>query len=181
MTTPAFMTTICYQLTVPEVTGVFLRHRQPPRFLFWWRAGSALLGLAMVVASRWITDQNLAAFLRLMGGLLFLLTAGLLLAAPWRRRRAYARELSRYPGLTVEKELSFDERGLVFTAPHTRTEIGWAAFRKIAEDDALICLYEEGSPMPTVIVPKRTLDEAATQEFRRCSAGVATGPVGIEP
>ena len=125
-----------------------------------------------------MADQDLAAFLVLVGGLLFLMAAGLLLAAPWRRRRAYARELRRYP--TVEKELSFDERGLVLTAPHTRTEIGWAAFRRIAED-ALVCLYEEGSPMPTVIVPKRALDEAATREFRRCSAGVAAGPAGSKP
>ena len=175
------MTTIRYQLTVPEVTGVFLRHRPPQRFLFWWRAGSALLGLGLIVGSRWVADQNFAAFLLLMGGLLFLMAAGLLLAAPWRRRRAYARELRRHPGLTAEKELSFDERGLVFTSPHTRAEIGWAAFRRIAEDDVLLCLYEEGSPMPTVLVPKRALDEAAAREFRRCSAGVAAGPAGNRP
>lgn len=173
--------TIRYQLTAPELTGVFLRHDRPRRFVFWWRVGSALLGLGLVALSRWIADQGLAAFLVLVGGLLFLLAAGLLLAAPWRRRRAYLRELRRYPGLTVEKELSFDERGLVFTAPHTRTEIGWATFRQLAEDDALVCLYEEGSPMPTVIVPKRALDEAATREFRRCSAKVAAGPVGSKP
>ena len=175
------MTTIRYQLTEPEVIGVFLRHRRPQRFLFWWRVGSALLGLGVVVASRWIASPDFAAFLMLAGGLLFVLTAGLLLAAPWRQRRAYARELRRYPGLTVEKELSFDERGLVFTAPHSRAEIGWAAFCRIAEDDALVCLYEEGSPMPTVIVPKRALDRTAIQEFRRCGAGVATGPVGSKP
>ncbi len=174
------MTTIRYQLTAPEVTSIFLRHHGPRRFLFWWRVSSALLGLGVVAFSRWVADQDLAGFLVLAGGLLFLLAAGLLLAAPW-RRRAYARELRRYPGLTAAKELSFGERGLVFTSPHTCTEIGWAAFRKIAEDDALVYLYEEGSPMPTVIVPRRALDETAATEFRRHSAGVATGPVGIKP
>ena len=51
------MTTIRYQLSGLEVIGVFLRHCQPQRFIFWWRVGSALLGLGLVVFSRRCREQ----------------------------------------------------------------------------------------------------------------------------
>ena len=168
--------TIRYQLTVPEMTGVFLQHRPPRRFLIWWRGVSALMGLAVVVISRIVVDPDEAAFFLLAGTLLFLLAVALLLLAPWRRRRAYTREVRRFPVFTEPKELSFDERGLVFASAHSRARIAWTAFSRLAQDGALVSLYEPGSPLPSVIVPDRAFDEATRQAFRRCSAGVPAGP-----
>ena len=167
--------TIRYQLTPPEVARVLRRHRPPGRFLFWWRAGSALLGLGVAVASpRWASPE-FAGFLTLAGGVLFLFATGLMLAAPGWRRRADVREVGRYPVLTEPKELSFDERGLVVATPEGRVEMAWADFSRIEQDDTLVCLYAPGVALPVVIVPQRAFDEEARQEFQRCSAAVGTG------
>ena len=167
--------TVRYQLTPLEVARVLLRHRPPGRFLFWWRAGSALLGLGVAVASlRWASPE-FAVFLPLAGEALFVFATGLLLAAPGRRRRACAREVGRYPVFTEPKELSFDERGLVVATPHSRVETAWADFSRIEQDDALVCLYAPGAALPAVVVPQCAFDDDARREFRRCSAAVGAG------
>ncbi len=167
--------TIRYQLTSEEATGVLLGHRRPRRFVFWLRVSTSILGLALLVGSPHFFRADSVTFLVLAGGCLLTMATALLLAAPWQRRRAFARSVRRYPGFTEPKELSFDERGLVFTSAHARSQIAWTAFSKLAQDGTFIYLYEPGSPLPSVIVPERAFDEASRQEFRPCSADVATG------
>ncbi len=170
------MTTIRYQLTACEVTGVLLRHRPPRRFLFWLRVGTAIFGLVLLVGSPQFFRADSVTFFVLAGGCLLTMATVLLLAAPWRRRRALARTVWRYPVFTEPKELSFDERGLVFTSPHARSEVAWTAFTRLEENEAFLYLYEDdGGELPIVIVPWRAFDEAGRREFLRCSGALAAG------
>lgn len=170
------MQTIQYQLTAQELAGVFLRHRAPGHFLFWWRVGSAGLGLGTIVGCRWASSPVFAAVLASLGGVLLLLAGGLLLAAPWRRRRAYDREVRRHPVFTEPKELSFGREGLAFASQHSSGKTAWAAFSHLAREDGLICLYETGLTLPSVIIPERAFDEATKQEFQRCSETALASP-----
>ena len=138
------MTTIRYQLTAPEVTSIFLRHHGPRRFLFWWRVSPALLGLGVVAFGRWVADQDLAGFLVLAGGLLFLLAAGLLLAAPWGFFRNQLETTGDGPGVTSSQE---DE------SRETHAEISTAKIVRAAQ------IIMASSAMPTAL-PKSSWQTA---------------------
>ena len=72
---------------------------------------------------------------------------------------------------TDPKEFAFDEHQAHFSSPFYKTEISWAAFGKLTEDEGFFYLHST-SLGSMVMLPKRIFDDANREKFIKCSQSV---------
>ena len=95
-------------------------------------------------------------------------SVGALLLAPLLVRQTLSKVVRKNSVFTDPKEVTFDEKGLVFNSPARKSEVSWVAFKRISQDERYFYLHSDDLGNVTLL-PKRAFDEAALQDFLRCS------------
>ena len=127
------MTTIHYQLAEQEVVRGLIKHRRPPRRVFWARLILFLVGLSLLY-DNFVLSARPEELLLLLGLVFTGLPIVFWIISPFTIRRAYTKVVRGNPVFTDPKEVTFDERGITFVSPNRRTELTWAAFVDVTQD-----------------------------------------------
>ena len=157
---------IAYQLAEQEVVGGLLKYRRTP-VRFWFRIIVGIFGLGLLLSGLQMPSRQSERFV-FLGAILLVVSIGALLFAPLLVRQAFSNVVRRNSVFTDPKEVTFDERGLLFRSPTHKSEVSWTAFKRISQDDRYFYLHSDDLGNVTLL-PKRAFDEAALQNFLRCS------------
>ena len=162
------MSTIRFQLTEQEVVRALVKHRKQPRRIFWARLALLVCGLILLGTFSFVPPGDPPNFLFTLGGIFVLLPIIFWFLSPWLLRRAYAKVVRSNPVFTDPKEVTFDDKGITFVSPHRRSELAWAGFVQVSEDEQYFYLHGDklGNVAP---LPKQAFDAASTDEFLRCT------------
>ena len=159
--------TINYQLTEQEVVRGLLQHRRQPYRYLWGQIGIGIFGVLLVCFGSQL--QQVPAITSFVSGCTFIgISVALLIISSFTVRRAYRRVVRNNPVFTDPKEVSFDDRGLIFRSQHRRSEVAWAAFVRLSQDERYIYLHSDHNGNVTML-PKRAFDDTSMQEFLSCT------------